>query len=77
MGAKRLYSTYRNDLSKVMKDSEQGRYLVEIGYAEDLDECVKVDVSKALPVLRSGVIKLIESFEHDPKLTMKRVAKSS
>jgi len=77
MGAKRLYSTYKDDLSKVMMESEQGRYLVEIGYPEDLDECVKVDVSKALPVLRSGVIKLIESFEHDPKLTMKRVAKSS
>ena len=77
LGASRLYTAYKKDLLKMLHDSEHGKYLCEIGFGEDLDECAKVDVSNALPVLRSGVIKLLESFEHDPKLTMKRVAKSS
>lgn len=77
LGAAKLYSSYKKDLLEMVKESEHGRFLTEIGFGDDLPECVKVDCSTALPVLRNGVIKLIESFEHDPKLTMKKVAKSS
>jgi phosphosulfolactate phosphohydrolase-like enzyme len=60
----------------MLHESEHGKFLCEIGFSDDLDECAKVDTSKALAVLRNGVIKLIESFEQDPKLTMEKVAKS-
>lgn len=77
LGASKLYSSYKGKLVQMLLESEHGKFLCEIGFEEDLAECAKVDISKALPVLRNGVIKLIESFEQDPKLTMKRVAKSS
>jgi len=76
LGAAKLYDTYSKDLLKMLHDSEHGKFLVENGFGDDLPECAKVDISTALPVMRNGVIKLIESFEQDPKLTMKRVAKS-
>jgi 2-phosphosulfolactate phosphatase len=74
VGASKLYSVYKKDLLKMMQESEHGKFLIENGYGDDLPECAKVDISSALPILRNGVIKLIESFEHDPKLTMKKVA---
>lgn len=76
-GALRLYSAYKNDLYKMMSDSEHGRFLSGIGYEEDLVECAKVDVCSSLPLLRNGVIKLREAFDTDPKLTMKKVAQKS
>ena len=76
LGATKLYSTYKNDLLIMMHESEHGKFLCEIGFEEDLAECSKVDVCDCLPVLRNGVIKLIESFESDPKLTMKKVAQN-
>jgi 2-phosphosulfolactate phosphatase len=72
-GALKLYSAYKSDLLKVLSDSEHGRFLAGIGYKDDLLECSKVDVCKSLPLLRNGVIKLRESFDTDPKLTMKKV----
>jgi 2-phosphosulfolactate phosphatase len=77
LGASKLYLSYKYGLLRMLKESEHGKFLIEIGFGDDLPECAKVDISSALPVLRNGVVKLIESFEHDPKLTMKRVAKSS
>lgn len=73
LGASRLYSAYKFDLLKMLYDSEHGQYLVSQGFESDLAECAKVDKYNLLPLLRSGVVKLIEAFESDPKLTMKRV----
>lgn len=76
-GSLRLYSAYKNDLYKMLSDSEHGRFLASIGFEEDLVECAKVDVCNSLPLFRNGLIKLRESFDTDPKLTMKRVAQKS
>lgn len=73
LGSMKLYSSYKNSLEKMLHDSEHGKYLASIGFEEDLTECAKVDVHGCLAVLRQGVIKLIESFDSDPKLTMKKV----
>jgi 2-phosphosulfolactate phosphatase len=74
LGADKLYSTYRNSLLQMLHDSEHGKFLTELGFEDDLAECCKVDIFTSLPILRNGIIKLIESFESDPKLTMKKVA---
>ncbi|RPI16255.1 MAG: 2-phosphosulfolactate phosphatase [Ignavibacteriae bacterium] len=76
-GALRLYSAYKSDLFKMLSDSEHGRFLASIGFKEDLLECAKVDVCNSLPLLRNGIIKLRETFDSDPKLTMKKVAQKS
>ena len=74
LGSWRLYISYKKELLKMLKESEHGRFLISLGFGDDLTECAKVDVCSCLPVMRNGVIKLIESFETDPKLTMKKVA---
>ncbi len=76
-GALKLYVSYKKDLLGMLKESEHGRFLISLGFEDDLAECSKVDVCSSLPVMRNGVIKLIESFETDPKLTMKKVVKSN
>ena len=73
----KIYSNYKKSLVKLMQDSEHGKYLIQIGFSDDLEECAKVDTCNCLPILRNGVIKLIESFESDPKLTMKKVVGNS
>ena len=77
LGAAMLYSAYKNDLLKMLHDTEHGQYLVSLGFEEDLAECSKVDRYNILPLLRGGVIKSIEAFESDPKLTMKKVSQKS
>ncbi len=77
LGASRLYSAYKYDLLKMLYDSEHGQYLVSQGFESDLAECAKVDLYNLLPLLRSGVVKSIEAFESDPKLTMKRVSQKN
>lgn len=76
LGAVKLYTAYKDDLLGMLQESEHGKFLCEIGFEDDLAECSKVDVCDCLPVLRNGVIKLIESFDSDPKLTMKKVAQN-
>ena len=76
-GALKLYSAYRKNLLEMLNESEHGKFLVGLSYGDDLVECAKVDTSPCLPVMRNGVIKLIESFESDPKLTMKKVAQNN
>lgn len=55
--------------------SEHGRYLSEIGFAEDLVICSKIDSYPSIPMFSNGVVKLKEQFEgeSDQKSKMKRV----
>ncbi|NOS85695.1 MAG: 2-phosphosulfolactate phosphatase [Ignavibacteria bacterium] len=76
-GASKLYSAYKNDISKMLHDSEHGQFLVSLGFSDDLAACGEVDKYNMLPVLRNGVIKSIEAFASDPKLTMKKVSQKS
>ena len=73
LGAMKLFTAYQKDIGGMMHESEHGRFLCSIGFQEDLGECAKVDVCNCLPLMRNGLIKLLESFESDPKLTMKKV----
>jgi 2-phosphosulfolactate phosphatase len=76
-GALKLYSAYKKNLLDMLNESEHGKFLVGLSYGDDLVECAKIDTSPCLPVMRNGVIKLIEIFESDPKLTMKKVAQNN
>jgi len=77
LGSSKLYSTYKRDLLHMLMESEHGRFLISLGFEDDLKACANVDVYNILPVQRQGVIKLIEVFETDPKLAMKKVTKSA
>jgi 2-phosphosulfolactate phosphatase len=53
-----LYKTYGRSILKMMKNTEHGRYLTEIGFLEDIKIAAAVDSYAILPVLSGNVIKL-------------------
>jgi len=53
-----LYKTYGRSLLKMMKNTDHGRYLTEIGFLEDIKIAAAVDTYPVLPVLGGNVIKL-------------------
>jgi len=77
LGASRLYDAYRKSLLTMMHESEHGQYLVSIGFEDDLLESSRVDSNNVLALLRNGLIRTLEAFASDPKLTMKKVIQKS
>lgn len=77
LGASKIYAAYKRDLLKMLMESEHGKFLVSLGFDDDLVACSKVDVYNILPILKGGVINSFEAFASDPKLTMKRVSQKS
>jgi 2-phosphosulfolactate phosphatase len=73
----RLFTCYKKDLLKMLQESEHGKFLSEIGFEDDLAACSQVDQFPVLPLMRNNLIRTLEGFETDPKLTMKKVVKQS
>lgn len=63
----------------MMKISEHGKYLVELGFENDLLFCAAVDSIPSIPMLKSGIIKLKEQFEGETnqKAQMKKLSLTS
>jgi 2-phosphosulfolactate phosphatase len=53
-----LFKSFGRSILKMLKTSEHGKYLIEIGFAEDLKICAQVDSVPVLPILSGTVIKL-------------------
>jgi 2-phosphosulfolactate phosphatase len=53
-----LYKTFGRSILKMLKTSEHGKFLAEIGYADDLKICAAVDSVPVLPVQIENKIKL-------------------
>ncbi len=77
LGASKIYDAYKKSLLTMLHEAEHGKFLVSIGFEDDLLECSRVNVHNVLPLLRHGVIRTLEGFESDPKLTMKKVTQKS
>jgi phosphosulfolactate phosphohydrolase-like enzyme len=45
-----------HDVEEILRRSEHGRYLAELGFEEDLPLCAAVDRIPLVPVLREGRI---------------------
>lgn len=58
LAAQALQKAYGRSILKMLKNTEHGRYLVEIGFAEDIKLCADVDSIPVLPVLSGNVIRL-------------------
>jgi 2-phosphosulfolactate phosphatase len=58
-----LYKTYGRSILKMLKETEHGRYLIEIGFLEDIKLSAQVDLYPVLPVLSGNVIKLPKDEE--------------
>jgi 2-phosphosulfolactate phosphatase len=77
IGAAKIYDAYKKSLLTMLHEAEHGKFLVSIGFEDDLLECSRVNIHNTLPLLRNGVIRTLEGFETDPKLTMKKVSQKS
>jgi 2-phosphosulfolactate phosphatase len=63
LAATMLYKSYSRNLLKMIKNSEHGQYLTEIGFGDDLPTCASVDTIPVLPQLVGNVIKLKRDAE--------------
>jgi 2-phosphosulfolactate phosphatase len=69
VAAMSLYKSLGRGLLKMLKNSEHGRYLEEIGFGDDLKFCAQVDTVRVLPVLEAGVLHLKRSEIRQEVLT--------
>jgi len=53
-----LYKSFGKSILKMLKNTDHGRYLAEIGFAEDIKLCAQVDTIQIVPVLSGTSIKL-------------------
>jgi 2-phosphosulfolactate phosphatase len=53
-----LSKSFGRSILKMLKTSEHGKYLIEVGFVEDLKICAQVDSVPVLPILIGTVIKL-------------------
>lgn len=52
--ARETYRHYAGSLSRMLEESDHGRYLASIGFAEDLAYCSQVDIYDEILVIRDG-----------------------
>ncbi|MGA9116307.1 MAG: 2-phosphosulfolactate phosphatase [Bacteroidota bacterium] len=57
MGAHALYKSFGRSILKMIRGSEHGRHLAEIGFAGDLPLCAEVDTIPLVPCLAGNVIR--------------------
>ncbi len=69
-----LYKSFGKAIPKLVRDSEHGKYLAKIGFADDLPICAGIDTMPVLPQMIGNVIKLKREVE---KKEVARVTVSS
>jgi 2-phosphosulfolactate phosphatase len=65
-----MHKTFGRSILKMMKNSEHGRYLTEIGFGDDLKICAEVDSVPALPTQQGTVIRLKREPVHSIELDL-------
>ncbi|MFH0990991.1 MAG: 2-phosphosulfolactate phosphatase [bacterium] len=58
LAAHALFKTYKRSILKMMRNTEHGHYLAEIGFADDIKVCGTVDSVPVVPMQVGNVIKL-------------------
>jgi 2-phosphosulfolactate phosphatase len=52
-----LDNSLGKNILKMLKNSQHGRYLTEIGFGEDVKACAGIDTSPLLPLLSTNIIR--------------------
>lgn len=55
-----LYKKFGNNILDMLRKSQHGRYLENIGLGKDLEFCSRLDIFNIVPVFREGLISLNE-----------------
>lgn len=53
-----LYKTFGRSIPKMLRNTDHGKYLLEIGFSNDIKVCAEVDSIPVVPVLSGTAIKL-------------------
>ena len=77
LAAQVLFKSFGKSLLKMMKTAEHGKYLIELGFLEDIKIAAAVDSYPILPVLSGNVIKLKRDEARHPEAEAPGNAKSS
>lgn len=56
----KLYKSYRENLLEMLWESEHGKFLIELGFEEDLKIASEVDSILILPIYSDGVVKAMQ-----------------
>jgi len=56
--ARLLYKKFDNNILKILRKSQHGRYLESIGLSEDLKFCSQLDFFHIVPIFRDGIISI-------------------
>jgi 2-phosphosulfolactate phosphatase len=56
MGAEALHQLHRSDILRCLMGASHGRYLLDLGFGEDIAVCARVDALAVVPVVREGRI---------------------
>lgn len=56
-----LYQKFENNILSMLKLAQHGRYLIQIGFENDLINCSNVDAIPIIPVFYNGVVELLQS----------------
>jgi 2-phosphosulfolactate phosphatase len=51
-----LYQRYASDLLGLLKTSDHGQRLIQIGFGEDLPFCARIDTTQVVPVIRDSKV---------------------
>jgi 2-phosphosulfolactate phosphatase len=62
VAAEMLYQYCKSDILQMLRNSEHGRYLTDIGLGDDLALCAQVDTTTAVPIYRDGKIIMVEGI---------------
>ena len=60
LAARSMYKTHGRSISKMLKLSEHGRYLEEIGLGGDLELCGRIDSIPVLPMWKGTGVRLFK-----------------
>jgi len=55
-----LYEKYKNNLTKMMRESDHGKILLENGFEADLDYCSQTSILDIIPFYTNGVLKKLK-----------------
>lgn len=62
-----LYKNYGKNILKTLRTSEHGRYLIELGFEDDIKLCAGLDTVPILPVLEGNVVRTLRDTEKDDR----------
>ncbi len=56
--ARALYKSFGRSIAKMLRECDHGKYLIEIGYQDDLRVCADIDAVPVLPMLYGTSVRL-------------------